>query len=467
MLMKKTIVFLCLVLIKNLLPAQSDSSKILSLDEFYEIISTYHPMAKQAALLVEKGKKQLRSSRGEFDPKVYSTLSEKDFKDKNYYNIQETGVKIPTWYGITLKTAYERNTGIFLNPENNVPGEGLGVFGAEITLGKGLFIDERRANLRKAQIYRESSLMERELLLNNLYFEATVSYWDWVVSYRNLQTYNEAISFSQLRFEGIKNSFLGGDLPAIDTLEAFIQLQDVQLSYITAQSDFINSLNKLSVFLWDENESPIILDQQIVPPTDFENLKPEEFNLISNNLDSYIENHPKVKILDYKRSSLVIDKRLKAEKLKPSVDLNYNFITTDYNTKFTTNDFKWGFKFGIPLFLREGRGALAVAKIKIQDNEYSRLFFTTDIKNKVTAQLNQIENLINQFEQYSELIKGYSRLLSTEEVKFQIGESSMFKVNARQLKLLNTQVKANKQLGKLYQSRGKLYKEMGILHLNP
>ena len=83
------------------------------------------------------------------------------------------------------------------------------------------------------------------------------------------------------------------------------------------------------------------------------------------------------------------------------------------------------------------------------------------------AQLNEVKNLLSQNEDYDELVEGYKKLLTAEQNKFQIGESSRFKVNSRHLKLLNTQIKANKQLGKLFQSRGKLYKEMGVLHLNP
>ncbi|MFK7900234.1 MAG: transporter, partial [Cyclobacteriaceae bacterium] len=72
----------------------------LSLDQLYGIVLQYHPVAKQAEILIKKGKQQLRASRGAFDPKFYSSFSEKEFKGKDYYNLAETGLKIPTWYGI-------------------------------------------------------------------------------------------------------------------------------------------------------------------------------------------------------------------------------------------------------------------------------------------------------------------------------------------------------------------------------
>jgi len=465
--MKNSISFLLIVLFAMVGKGQDNAQKTLSLDEFYQILSTYHPVAKQAELLVNKAKKQLRASRGAFDPKVYSNLTEKDFKKKDYFRIAETGVKIPTWYGLKLKTAIERTSGIFLNNERNLPQKGLGVFGAELDLGKGFLMDERRANLRKAQIYRESSQMEKALMLNELFFEATMSYWEWVVAYKNLQTYKEAVALSKVRHEATKNRLIGGDIPAMDTLDTYNQLLDFQLSYISGQSDFVKTLNALSVFLWDENQESVLLTQEVVPPATFDLLAVTELDDVEDNLTSYLQNHPKIKIIDFKANSLVIDRRLKAEKLKPKVNLNYNLLTPGYAKSFDSNNFKWGFNLSIPIFLREGRGDLALAKLKIRDNEYKRDYSYTQIRNKTLAQLNEVRNLLSQNEGYDELVGGYKKLLAAEQNKFQIGESSMFKVNSRHLKLLNTQIKANKQLGKLFQSRGKLYKEMGVLHLNP
>ncbi len=465
--MKNSISFLFMILFVFIGKAQDDAQKTLSLDEFYQILSDYHPVARQADILVEKAKKQLNASRGAFDPKVYSTLTEKDFKKTDYFRIAETGVKIPTWYGLKLKTAIEKTTGVYLNNERNLPEKGLGVFGAELDLGKGFLMDERRANLRKAQIYRESSHVEKGLMLNELFFEATMSYWEWVVAYKNLQTYGEAVSLSQVRHEATKNRLIGGDIPAIDTLDTYNQLLDFQLSLITGQSDYVKALNALSVFLWDENQEAVLLSQNVIPPATFEPLTIKELDDVADNLTTYLQNHPKIKMIDFKANSLVIDRRLKAEKLKPKVNLNYNLLTPGYAQSFDRNNFKWGFNISIPIFLREGRGDLALAKLKIRDNEYKRDYSYTQIRNKTLAQLNEVKNLLSQNEDYDELVEGYKKLLTAEQNKFQIGESSMFKVNSRHLKLLNTQIKANKQLGKLFQSRGKLYKEMGVLHLNP
>jgi hypothetical protein len=62
--------------------------------------------------------------------------------------------------------------------------------------------------------------------LNDLLLEALEGYWNWVRAYNQLLIYREFIDLALERFDGIRESFTQGDLPAIDTLEAFIQVQN-------------------------------------------------------------------------------------------------------------------------------------------------------------------------------------------------------------------------------------------------
>src|SRR5690606_16653606 len=150
----------------------------------------------------------------------------KSFDGKNYFNIGEGGVKWPTWYGIEAKLAYNYASGIYLNPENTLPSDGQAVIGLTVPLLQGLFIDERRAGLFQANILRSANESELRLQMNDLLYVAAKIYWDWVLADANLRVYEEAVNVARQRFEAQRESYLQGDKPAIDTLEAFIQVQD-------------------------------------------------------------------------------------------------------------------------------------------------------------------------------------------------------------------------------------------------
>ena len=91
-------------------------NKTLSLDETLNIIRKFHPVAKQADLLVSLANASLQSSRGAFDPAVYVSNDRKTFDGKNYYSYSNPEIKIPTWFGVDLKAGVENNIGDRMEP---------------------------------------------------------------------------------------------------------------------------------------------------------------------------------------------------------------------------------------------------------------------------------------------------------------------------------------------------------------
>ena len=194
--MKNRVYVLILILFPayNAVAAQ-DSLKQLEYDVFLELVKVHHPIAKQANLKVDIANAKVQKSRGAFDPYAYAGLSEKFFDGKSYYKLADGGLKIPTWYGLEFKTGYEQNSGTFLNPEQTVPQGGLWYAGVSASVGKGLFIDQRRAVLQQAKIGVNASIEERRVIYNTLLYEAGSAYWDWFKAYNEVQVYTNGLAF--------------------------------------------------------------------------------------------------------------------------------------------------------------------------------------------------------------------------------------------------------------------------------
>jgi hypothetical protein len=161
--MKTLFIFLIINILTpfSILFAQTDSL-YLSLRDVYEKVLETHPIAKQANLLPQEAKQELRLAKGMFDPKIVSQFNGKEFKDKNYYRHWNNQLKVPTWWGPDFKLGYERNTGINLNTENDTDkGNGLAYAGIEFPLGQGLIIDQRRAAILQAEIYQKVADAEK------------------------------------------------------------------------------------------------------------------------------------------------------------------------------------------------------------------------------------------------------------------------------------------------------------------
>src|SRR5688572_322395 len=111
-------------------PAFNDSTFILpdtvrpfTLDNLYQLVIRYHPVAKQADLLSAVGKQEIRFAKGNFDPKLESTFSLKHYNDVEYYRLFDGSLKFPTRAPISPTVGIARNTGENLNPENYISNE--------------------------------------------------------------------------------------------------------------------------------------------------------------------------------------------------------------------------------------------------------------------------------------------------------------------------------------------------------
>lgn len=458
---------LILLLLTTNLFAQTEAENLLTFDEFMTRVKEHHPLAIQADLKLDKGAAKLRKERGNFDPKIFSDVSQKYFSDKQYYSVINSGLKIPTWYGVELKGGYTENDGEYLNPQNNTPEAGLWYAGVSVPVGQGLFIDKRRAALKKAQIYKESTVAERDVLYNELLYNAGKTYWDWFKSYNTTVVYQNALDVAQQRFEAVKQGVLFGDKPAIDTVEASIQMQNRLLKLQETKLEYKNATAMLSVYLWADGILPLEVSAITRPKSSEELGTVSVKQELKDALDSLTNQHPLLQQYQYKVNQLKIDKKWKQEQIKPQLNLKYNAINkpvgNDVFANYNMNNYTWGLEFNMPIFLRKERGALELAKLKVNDAELEFLAKQATINYKAVAALNSLETTQEQITLYTRTVKDYEQLLNGEKRMFTAGESSLFMVNSRESGYIKTQLKYIDLLVKNHKASLELSYAVGIL----
>jgi outer membrane protein TolC len=442
----KRLLLIVIVFYSCQISAQEDSSVILSYDDFIRIVHENHPLGYQAKLQSEKGDAGLLQARGAFDPKLDGNADQKYYKGEQYYSTIHGGLKIPTWFGLTAQGGYEINDGTYLNPSSRVPDDGLWYAGLSLTLGKGLLIDERRAELKQAKIYQESAEFERKLMLNQLLFDASVAYWDWYSSYHQTKIYEVALANAQQRFEGIKQSVLLGDRPFIDTLEAGILVQNRAISLTQLELDYLNNTNKLSIYLWQEGFIPLELNTNTVPLSadGLQSVQIEpDFQQI---IDSVVINHPQLLIYQNKIESKSIDLRLKKQGLLPSLDLKYNFLSEPLGpnvfSEVNASDYNWGLQFSYPILTRKERGTVRLTEIELDQVRMESYSYEQEIEFKIKRARNNLEASSELLRQYKQIAADYTDLFNAENELFGIGESSLFLLISRESVMLDAQLKS-------------------------
>ncbi|MFN9784913.1 MAG: TolC family protein, partial [Sphingobacteriales bacterium] len=205
-----------------------DTTRTLSESEFLNIVRAYHPMVKQASLMVERAQADLTASRAGFDPAFYVASDRKTFDGKNYYNYVNPELKIPTWFGVEVKAGLENNSGSFTDPSLSLGKSSY--LGVSVPVGKNLLMDKRRAALQQAKIFREQSKVEQSLAINDLLIDAVDTYWQWVQAYEVYLVLNETVRVNEERLKFVKTGWRQGERPALDTTEVLAQLQSFQIA---------------------------------------------------------------------------------------------------------------------------------------------------------------------------------------------------------------------------------------------
>ena len=435
------------------------TSKELSFEEYLGFVKKFHPLVKTANLEINKAQANLMMSRGAFDPKIEVDFSKKQFKDKDYYSILNSSFKIPTWYGIELKVGFDNNEGVFLNPENMVPNQGLTSLGINIPLGQGLLINQRMADLRKAKIQLQLSQAERKLNAIEVLHDASIAYFNWKKTFDETQLYQNYLNNAQIRFKGIKSLIEQGDKPAIDSVEAKIILKNRLLSLEDANLKLTKSKLELSNFLWLENNIPLELDSAIIPE---ENLISSVQNTLKTSdliADFSINTHPKINALENKIAILDVERKLKANLLLPKIDIGYAYLSEpSYIDNYKVENYKIGLNFTYPLFLRKERGNLKIAKFKLQETKFALDLEKVQLTNKIASQKAEITSLLKQKNYVLDLVIDNNVMLTSEERLFSFGESSLFLINTRENNLVTAQLSKIAIENRFFISNADLYK---------
>lgn len=443
--MKNKAFWICIVFLGTTLNNSFSQLKSLEYEDFITLVKNHHPIARQATIKAELGDEYVLKSKGNFDPKLSGNFNQKYYTGSQYYSKFNGGFYVPTWFGIAFQAGYDNYTGVYANDEFRTPNNGLWYAGATLDLGNGLIVNQRRTELKQARIYQQSTLVEQKVMMNQLLFNASSAYYDWFNAYNKLLVYQSAEENARLRFEGVRESALLGDKPYIDTVEAFLQVQNRLVQLEQAKMDFQNKKDQLEIYLWQDGMIPIEIDSSVVP-VQFTLLSPFNPELyVFENIDNMLEKHPEIVLNALGIEFAQTDLALKREFLKPTLQLKYNAIhsptSTDFLTDYTSSNYIWGANFSYPIFTRKERGALHISKLELQDQQLKLSDKKAQVRYKIEMARTTWFGTYRQNIITSALVNNYQRLYESEMELFNIGESSIFMINSRDQSLIDSRIK--------------------------
>jgi outer membrane protein TolC len=128
---------------------------------------------------------------------------------------------------------------------------------------------------------------------------------------------------------------------------------------------------------------------------------------------------------------------------------------------FNRGNYKFGFEFAFPLFLRAERGKLKQVKIKQMELDYDIQQSGREIKNNILTSYNDLSAYESQLKVQVQSINNQQTLLKGEAQKFDLGESTLFLINSRETKLIDMKIKRESMIAGYQKTLAELYYKAG------
>lgn len=440
---RNKIIYLIPILIFLSIGMYSQNSETLSFDKYINNILENNPLAKKASNVKTYGELQYKAARGNYDPTINGSYENKYFNGNNYYSNLNSEIKQQLFTSQYLKFGYEYGIGNYTNPESYTPTAGLPYLGLEVGLLQGLMIDYRRADVLKSKEYINYYSAEKNIQLNNLLFESSQKYFDWLFTAKQLALNNYFMNIANQRLRGIEALANIGEKATIDTIEAAIFYQTRLLDFQSSNIDYQKTNNDLAAFNWQEN-NPSSIQQNYIPIDSLDSYFIKAKNNFIKTLYQDSSNNPVLVKYNSFQNVLEIENRLKKEMIKPKLNVNYNFLSNNQsqiNPAFTNNSYKWGANVSFPLLLRNSRNEYKMGKINSENNSLELNNKSNELNFKINTLKQTINILADQLQSAARSTSYNKQLVEAEKLKFTNGESSLFILNARESKWLESELK--------------------------
>ena len=416
---------------------------------FLQQVREHHPLIRKAATLQEIAEARELEARGAFDPQLGAT-----WKDKTYGTPYETQggpeLRWETPLGVGVEAGWRTAEGARLDASDYVPEGGLWSLGGSVRLGRGFWTDKRRATLAKAEAMVGAGEAERTLAENDVLLDASMDFWAWYNAFLVWEVAREAEGLALSRLEWSRAQWQSGEGAALDTLEAHWNWTNRSANRAASEGKFVAARAKVDRWLWTEDWQPAALPADARPGDPWlknDSLLPVQLWADDDPaaMNSMWQEHPYFQFYTSKSEALGADVRFRREMLKPQIDGAFEMYSPtlpgapEWTSPVWENNHRMELKVGIPLFLRQERGALNVAKLTQEQTLLDLQNQEATWRAQVRGTALQLPHLFAQHERTGRAVTLSRQLLNAEQRKFEVGESSLFVVNSRENALLKAQ----------------------------
>ncbi len=382
------------------------------------------------------------AAQGEFDTKLKARGDVQQFgfyRNETFNAFVEQPLQA---WGTDIYSGYKVGRGRFNPAEDRLLTLTAGEYraGLRTNLLRNRAFDARRAGLQTNALERD--VAETTVDKSRLFFfkEALKQYWEWVAAGQQLRVAQALLRLAEERNTQIDESVKLGSVAPIELTDNLQTILRRRSAVVGAERNLQNRAIELSLFLRAADGSPV------QPPRERLPVIPEppgglDDALVREDLAFAIQQRPEVRALIVKREQQQVEVRLAGNQIAPQLDVFLQY-SRDAGTGSITkvgNNVEGGFIFELPVQRRKaiGKNLQQTAKLSQIEAElrFSRDRVVADVQDAVSAVRTAYEAL--GFVRNEVLTA--RQLEEAERARFDLGDSTQFLVNLRELATADAQ----------------------------
>jgi outer membrane protein TolC len=450
-------------------PPTTAPTVVLTFEAFAAQVLANHPVARAASLARDQAEQGVRLARGNFDPTVSATWDRKAKSGLDSYNDLEAELKVPTLPGVDLKLGYARGVGPTINPQLGTANAGQLSLGVSLPLGQRILTDERRLALTQARASLDGAEADRQGAVNKLLLSAAKDYADWYEASQALTVRLEGLRLADFRLNAIRTRWENGEAPAIDTLEARLEVQRRQAQLVEAQQALFRARLVAEAYLWDDRGLPVPLGAATVPSTaGFAMAALPDSTRERIWLEAAAAAHPDLRKIEATLRRLEAQRTFVGQQLLPFAALDVAALADGdkrdalFDSGEYDANYKLGATFKSPLLFLKERGRWSQVSQALDQQRTLRAQLRRQIANEVRIASNDIRAVTSLQDLQGVTVSQARQLLQGEMRRFENGESSLLIVNLRERLLLDEQLKLASLQAKSLSARAALGAAIGL-----
>jgi outer membrane protein, heavy metal efflux system len=339
-------------------------------------------------------------------------------------------------FGMTLFGGYRLGRGEFAQYDAKSLTLQDGEFSAGLALPllRDRAVDVRRAGLRVTDIGVNIAAQTVAKARLSYFKDALKQYWDWVAAGRQLGVARGLLDLAERRDVDLQAAVGLGQLAPVERTDNVRAILQRRSALVAAQRIVEATAINLSLYYRGPDGAPLRpaadrLPAQLPDPTP---LTPDDE---ARAIEDALARRPEVVGLRFKRSQQEVETGLAGNALLPSLNL-FADLSRDYGEGPITrrgNELAAGLFFELPLQRRKASGKLVQAQAKLAGIDAELRFVQDRVRADVQDAASALRAAYTSVELVRQELTVARELESLERDRFQLGDSTQFLVNLREL----------------------------------